>query len=55
MRGLVLLLLTGILLCWLGILLFLPASAPDSPSAFAGAYAVRMEELMLRCQTQATR
>jgi hypothetical protein len=42
MRGLVLLLLAGVMLCWLGILLSLPAtSAPELPSAFAGANAAQ--------------
>jgi hypothetical protein len=39
MRGLILLLLAGVMLCCLGFLLSLPAtatSAPDSPPAFAG-------------------
>jgi hypothetical protein len=36
MRGFVLLLLAGVMLCWLGILLSLPATAPQLPSAFAG-------------------
>src|SRR5215217_8052134 len=37
MRRVVLLLLTGVVLCCLGILLSLPATAPDAPSAFAEA------------------
>jgi hypothetical protein len=42
MRGFVLLLLTGILLCWLGFLLSLPAnSAPELPSAFVRAEAAQ--------------
>jgi hypothetical protein len=41
MRGLVLLLLAGVMLCCLGILLSLPASAPELPSAFAGAGAAQ--------------
>jgi hypothetical protein len=36
MRGLILLLLAGVMLCCLGFLLSLPASAPESPAAFAG-------------------
>jgi hypothetical protein len=36
MRGLILLLLAGVRLCCLGFLLSLPASAPESPAAFAG-------------------
>jgi hypothetical protein len=42
MRGLVLLLLAGVMLCWLGFLLSLPAtSALELPSAFAGANAAQ--------------
>jgi hypothetical protein len=36
MRGLILLLLAGGMLCCLGFLLSLPASAPESPAALAG-------------------
>jgi hypothetical protein len=36
MRGLILLLLAGVMLCCLGFLLSLPATAPESPAAFAG-------------------
>jgi hypothetical protein len=43
MRRVVLLLLTGIMLCCLGILLSLPATAPDAPSAFAGADAGQVD------------
>jgi hypothetical protein len=43
MRELVLLLLAGVMLCWLGILLSLPASAPDLPSAIAGADAAQVD------------
>ena len=43
MRGFVLL-LAAVVLCWLGILLSLPAtSAPESPSAFAGADAAQAD------------
>jgi hypothetical protein len=42
MRGFVLLLLAAVVLCWLGILLSLPAtSTPELPSAFAGADAAQ--------------
>ena len=41
MRGLVLLLLAGVILCCLGILLSLPATVSDLPSAFAGADAAQ--------------
>ena len=42
MRGFVLLLLAGVMLCWLGILLSLPASsAPELPSAFVRADAAQ--------------
>jgi hypothetical protein len=42
MRGFVLLLLAGIMLCWVGILLCLPAnSAPELPSAFGRADAAQ--------------
>jgi hypothetical protein len=34
MRGFVLLLLAGVMLCWLGILLSLPANSAPEPSAF---------------------
>jgi hypothetical protein len=37
------LLLAGVMLCWLGILLSLPATAPDAPSAFAGADAAQVD------------
>ena len=43
MRGLVLLLLAGVMLCCLGILLSLPASAPELTSAFAGAGAAQVD------------
>jgi hypothetical protein len=43
MRGSVLLLLAGVMLCWLGFLLSLPASAPELPSAFAGANAKQVD------------
>ena len=43
MRGLVLLLLAGVMLCWLGILLSLPATAAHLPSAFAGADAAQLD------------
>ena len=45
MGGLViiLLLLAGLSLCWLGIFLSLPASAPELPSAYAGAEAAQEE------------
>ena len=43
MRGLILLLLAGVMLCCLGILLSLPASAPESPAAFAGTAAAQEE------------
>jgi len=43
MRRVVLLLLTGVVLCCLGILLSLPATAPDAPSAFAGADAAQVD------------
>ena len=36
MRELILLLLAGVMLCCLGFLLSLPATAPESPAAFAG-------------------
>jgi hypothetical protein len=35
--------LAGVMLCWLGILLSLPATAPDAPSAFAGADAAQVD------------
>jgi len=42
MGGLVLLLfLAGVMFCWLGILLSLPATATDLPSAFSGAEAAQ--------------
>ena len=41
MRGFVLLLLAGVMLCWLGIFLSLPASAPELPSAFVRADAAQ--------------
>ena len=42
MRGFVLLLLAGVVLCWMGILLSLPAtSAPELPSAFVRADAAQ--------------
>jgi hypothetical protein len=42
MRGFVLLLLAGVMLCWVGILLCLPAnSAPELPSAFVRADAAQ--------------
>jgi hypothetical protein len=44
MRGFVLLLLAGVMLCWVGILLSLPAtSTPELPSAFAGADAAQAD------------
>jgi hypothetical protein len=43
MRELVLLLLAGVMLCCLGILLSLPASASDLPSAIAGADAAQVD------------
>ena len=43
MRGLVLLLLAAVMLCWIGILLCLPASAPELPSAIAGADAAQVD------------
>ena len=39
-----LLLLAGVMLCWLGIFLSLPASATDLSSAYAGAEAAQEEE-----------
>ena len=36
MRGLILLLLAGVMLCCLGFLLSLPATAPEPPAAFTG-------------------
>jgi hypothetical protein len=43
MRGLVLLLLAAVMLCYLGIFLSLPASAPELPSAIAGADAAQVD------------
>ena len=43
MRGLILLLLAGVMLCWLGFFLSLPATAPELPSAFAGADAAQVD------------
>jgi hypothetical protein len=43
MRGLVLLLSAAVMLCWIGILLSLPASAPEFPSAIAGADAAQVD------------
>src|SRR5919107_2429697 len=43
MRRIVLLLLAGVVLCCLGILLSLPATAPDVPSAFARADAAQVD------------
>jgi hypothetical protein len=43
MRGLVLLLLAGVMLCCLGILLSLPATTPHLPSAFARAGAAQVD------------
>jgi hypothetical protein len=44
MRGFVLLLLAGVMLCWVGILLSLPAtSTTELPSAFAGADAAQAD------------
>jgi hypothetical protein len=37
------LLLAGVMLCWLGFLLSLPATAPHLPSAFAGADAAQVD------------
>jgi hypothetical protein len=41
MRGFVLLLLAGVMLCWLGILLSLPANSAPEPSAFVRAEAAQ--------------